>query len=56
MLLAVLFDHFLSTKYQTKDLDTILGRLREWSNRKRSLFSNEKFVEQALARLEAFNL
>jgi O-acetyl-ADP-ribose deacetylase (regulator of RNase III) len=47
---------FLSTKYQTKDLDTILSHLGDWSNRKRTLFSNKKFVEQALTRLQAYNL
>jgi len=47
---------FLSTKYQTKDLETILTRLSNWSDRKQSLFSNKKFIEQALKRLEAYNL
>jgi O-acetyl-ADP-ribose deacetylase (regulator of RNase III) len=47
---------FLSTKYQTKDLDTILSHLKDWSNRKQSLFSNRKFIEQALVRLEAHKM
>ncbi len=47
---------FLSTKYQTKDLDNILTKLKDWSNRKQSLFSNKKFIEQALIRLETYNL
>jgi len=47
---------FLSSKYKTKDLDTILKHLNSWSNRKKTLFSNQKFIQQALVRLEEHNL
>ncbi|SDI13117.1 type II toxin-antitoxin system antitoxin DNA ADP-ribosyl glycohydrolase DarG [Mucilaginibacter sp. P25] len=47
---------FLSVKFKTKNLDEILNRLHGWSDRKRTLFSNEKFVEQAIAKLEGHNL
>lgn len=47
---------FLSSKYETKDLDTILTYLKTWSNRKKTLFSNQKFIELALVRLNAHNL
>ena len=47
---------FLSLKYHTKNLDEILAHLNSWSNRKKTLFSNHKFVQQALTRLEAHNL
>lgn len=47
---------FLSIKYQTKNLDAILFHLNKWSSRKRTLFSNQKFVAQALTRLENYNL
>ncbi len=47
---------FLSIKFQTKDLDKILVYLKDWSNRKHTLFSNRKFIEQAIARLEGHNL
>jgi len=47
---------FLSSKYKTKDLDTVLKHLNSWSNRKKTLFSNQKFIQQALVRLEEHNL
>lgn len=47
---------FLSVKFGTKDLDKILTHLKEWSNRKQTMFSNKKFIEQAIARLEGYNL
>jgi O-acetyl-ADP-ribose deacetylase (regulator of RNase III) len=47
---------FLSVKFGTKDLDKILIHLKEWSNRKQTMFSNKKFIEQAIARLEGYNL
>lgn len=47
---------FLSLKHQTKNLHEILDQLRSWSNRKKTMFSNEKFIQQALTRLEEHNL
>jgi O-acetyl-ADP-ribose deacetylase (regulator of RNase III) len=47
---------FLSSKHKTKDLGTLLSQLKNWSNRKQTLFSNKKFIEQALFRLESYNL
>ena len=47
---------FLSAKHQTKKLDEILIHLNSWSNRKKTMFSNQKFVQQALTRLEEHNL
>jgi len=47
---------FLSSKYQTKDRDVILSHLKDWSNRKQTLFSNQKFIEQAIIRLEKYSL
>lgn len=47
---------FLSNKFQTKDLDKILNYLKDWSDRKQTLFSNRKFVEQAIAKLEKHSL
>lgn len=47
---------FLSQKHQTKDLDFILLELNSWSNRKRTLFSNSKFVQMAINKLIDNNL
>jgi O-acetyl-ADP-ribose deacetylase (regulator of RNase III) len=47
---------FLAQKSRTKTLDTILSSLNNWSDRKRTLFSNEKFVQIALNKLETYSL
>ncbi|RZJ70256.1 MAG: Appr-1-p processing protein [Flavobacterium sp.] len=47
---------FLSSKHQTKDLGIILNSLNSWSNRKKTLFSNQNFVKRALVRLEEYDL
>ncbi|HWZ04424.1 MAG TPA: macro domain-containing protein [Mucilaginibacter sp.] len=47
---------FLSQQNQTKEFDIILTKLNGWSDRKRTLFSNSKFVELALNRLVKHNL
>lgn len=47
---------FLSSKYQTKNRDMILSHLKDWSNRKQTLFSKQKFIEQAITRLEEYSL
>jgi len=47
---------FLSVKFKTKNLDEILTHLKGWSNRKQTMFSNKKFVDLAIARLEGHNL
>lgn len=43
---------YISQKSQTKDMDVIMKELESWSDRKKSLFSNRKFVDLALKRLE----
>ena len=47
---------FLSQKNQTRAFDKILKELNGWSDRKRTLFSNPKFVEIGLKRLVRYNL
>jgi O-acetyl-ADP-ribose deacetylase (regulator of RNase III) len=47
---------FLSQENQTKAFDTIQIKLNSWSNRKRTLFSNPKFVQLALNKLIKYNL
>jgi len=47
---------FLSSKYKTKELETLSAHLTSWSRRKKTLFSNQKFIEQALTRLIAYDL
>jgi O-acetyl-ADP-ribose deacetylase (regulator of RNase III) len=47
---------FLASKFQTKELSDILNHLNSWSNRKKTLFSNQKFIQQALIRLKEHNL
>jgi hypothetical protein len=42
---------FLAQKHQTKSLEEISAYLSNWSNRKRTLFSNQKFVQLALNKL-----
>ncbi len=47
---------FLAQKNQTQELGTISSNLNNWSDRKRTLFANQKFVELALNRLVNYNL
>ena len=47
---------FLSQKHDTKAYDTIQSELNSWSNRKRSMFSNPKFVQLALDKLSDHQL
>lgn len=47
---------FLAQKHQTKSLEEISAYLSNWSNRKRTLFSNQKFVQLALNKLVDYEL
>ncbi|MCC8409474.1 macro domain-containing protein [Mucilaginibacter sp. UR6-1] len=47
---------FLSSEHNTKDIEVISSHLTQWSNRKKTLFSNERFVQQALTRLKEHKL
>ena len=47
---------FLSIENQTKSFEILTETLESWSNRKRTLFSNPKFVKLAITRLEKYNL
>lgn len=47
---------FLSQENQTKAFDIIQSKLNSWSDRKRTLFSNPKFVQLALNKLVKHNL
>lgn len=47
---------FLIQKHKTQSLEDILAYLSKWSNRKQTLFSNQKFVQLALNRLVDYNL
>jgi len=39
---------YIMSEHNTTDKDVILAKLAEWNDRKRSLFSNDKFVEIAI--------
>lgn len=47
---------YISNKEKTLDRRTIYERLEEWSDRKRSMFSNPKYLDISLKHLEAANL
>jgi hypothetical protein len=40
--------NYIMSENNTTDRNTILARLSGWNNRKRSLFSNEKYVDIAI--------
>lgn len=46
---------YISKKEKTLDRRTINERLEEWSDRKRSMFSNPKYLDISLKHLEAAN-
>lgn len=48
-------DYIMHT-FQVKENDKIIENLENWSNRKRTLFSNKKFVTIALQRFHEFKL
>ena len=39
---------YIMSEHNITDKDVILAKLAEWNDRKRSLFSNDKFVEIAI--------
>ena len=43
---------YISQQYNTKDVTIITNKLESWSDRKKTLFSNNKFMTIALERLE----
>jgi len=47
---------FIARENHLKKIDDIKANLDGWNNRKRTLFSNSKFIEQAINRLEEYNL
>lgn len=47
---------FIAQKYNTKSYDQIASHLTQWSDRKRTLFSNERFIQLAIDKLRANNL
>ncbi|MDY7396214.1 macro domain-containing protein [Aureibaculum sp. 2210JD6-5] len=47
---------FIAQSEKTSDRDKIKQSLENWSNRKKTMFSNDKFVDISLNRLEEFNL
>lgn len=47
---------FVSQKSQTNDANSINASLEKWSDRKRSLFSNDGFIEKSLNHLQGANL
>lgn len=47
---------FIAQKYNTKSYDQISSHLAQWSDRKKTLFSNERFITLAIEKLQANNL
>ena len=47
---------FISQQYQSKDFDLILNKLTEWSDRKKTIFSNQNFVQLAINQLNKYHL
>ncbi len=43
---------FISQQYQTSDIQVIAEKLQAWSDRKKTMFSNQRFIALALERLE----
>ncbi|MEM1214247.1 MAG: macro domain-containing protein, partial [Bacteroidota bacterium] len=46
--------HFLSAQYDTLDETVILAKLSEWNDRKRSLFSDRRYLSIAVKHLQQF--
>ena len=47
---------YISHSKNTKDKELIKGELNKWNNRKQTLFSNDKFIDISINRLESANL
>jgi hypothetical protein len=47
---------YIAQKEQTTDINVIKAHLHNWSNRKKTLFDNDTFIEQSLNKLVAANL
>jgi len=47
---------FITRENKTKEPDFIMAKLNSWNNRKRTMFSNEKFIQQAIDRLDEYRL
>lgn len=47
---------FIAKKYNIQSIDQISSHLEEWSDRKKALFSNPKFITLAVNKLQGLNL
>lgn len=47
---------YISHSKNTKDKELIKGELNKWNNRKQTLFSNDKFIDISISRLQSANL
>lgn len=47
---------YISNHHKSKDIDEIQQKLNSWSGRKKTLFSDQKYIDISIKHLESFNL